>query len=336
MPRNASVLGLATFRGFSTFNLQRQRTLPQKGARRLFQNRVTPRYRDSGKPLVEFKRTKSAPWPRKSHSGEWRFRAKSLVRKGGLEPPPAKADKILSPEVSLLTTVVYNTEQHSTTRSEETYKQPGSPRSVVCCCRILAFVEFKCTRSALLGVPDSPRRCTQWGKPHLLNRPSHNSHKNSPFWCGFRPRAPRYAGTILVRTQDHRRCRASQWRAYPLGFGRPGPQPRRPRSPPKLGTAHQACLRSEPAPVPVMWWRDANHSVHHRPRCRGRDSEAPHEGRGAVPSRPTESCSPLRRFLSLMSAAAACAGCAPGGGSETCDRGSRVIVLGGSAPVGGA
>jgi len=81
-------------------------------------------------------------------SAEVAYREKILVRKGGLEPPPAKADKILSPELSLLITIGYSTEQHSTTRNEGTYKRPGSPRSVVSCCRKLAFVEFKCTRSA--------------------------------------------------------------------------------------------------------------------------------------------------------------------------------------------
>ena len=80
--------------------------------------------------------------------------SESLVRKGGLEPPPAKADKILSPALSLLTTVVYNTEQHSTTRGEGTYEQSRSPPSVVRCCRELAIVEFKCTMSAPFGVPD--------------------------------------------------------------------------------------------------------------------------------------------------------------------------------------
>jgi hypothetical protein len=80
--------------------------------------------------------------------------------------------------------------------------------------------------------------------------------------------------------------------------------------------------------------RDADHRVHHRPRCRGRDSEAPREGRGAVPSRSAGHSSPLRRFLSLMSGAAACAGCARGGGSGLRHRCSGVTVLRPSSPVG--
>jgi len=74
-----------------------------------------------------------------------------MVRKGGLEPPQAEAHKILSPALSLLTTVVYNAVQHSTTRDEGTYEQPKSPRSVVHYCRKLPFVEFKCTMSAPLA-----------------------------------------------------------------------------------------------------------------------------------------------------------------------------------------
>jgi hypothetical protein len=72
------------------------------------------------------------------------------------------------------------------------------------------------------------------------------------------------------------------------------------------------------------------------PRCRGRDPEASREGRGRVPSRSTERGSSLRRFLSLMSAAAACAGIARGGGSGTRDRGSRGTVLRRSSPVAGS
>jgi hypothetical protein len=45
---------------------------------------------------------------------------------------------------------------------------------------------------------------------------------------------------------------------------------------------------------------------------------------------------PLRRFLSPMSAAAARAECAGGGGRGTRVRGSKVIVLGRNAPVGGS
>jgi len=55
---------------------------------------------------------------------------------------------IRSPHASLLLTTAYNTEQHSTTRAEGTYERSRSPRSVVACCRELAFVESKCTRSA--------------------------------------------------------------------------------------------------------------------------------------------------------------------------------------------
>ena len=73
---------------------------------------------------------------------------KVLVRKGGLDPPPAKADKNLNPEVSLLITISYNTQSLVTTRNVCTYDRPRSPRSVVSCCRKLTFVEFKCTRSA--------------------------------------------------------------------------------------------------------------------------------------------------------------------------------------------
>jgi hypothetical protein len=47
--------------------------------------------------------------------------------------------------------MIYNTEQHPTTRTQGTYWRLASPPSVVRCCRRLAFVEFKCTRSALLG-----------------------------------------------------------------------------------------------------------------------------------------------------------------------------------------
>jgi hypothetical protein len=99
------------------------------------------------------------------------------------------------------------------------------------------------------------------------------------------------------------------------------------RSLPKLGAALQACLRGGLAGVPSMRWGDADHRVHHRPRCRGRDSEAPREGRDAVPSRPTGYSSRLRRFLSLMSAAA-CAGCVRDGGSGSWGRGSRGAMLG--------
>jgi len=56
--------------------------------------------------------------------------------------------RIKSPLVNLLITVFYNTRQHSTTRTEGTYERPRSPRCVVYCCRKMAFVEFKCTRSA--------------------------------------------------------------------------------------------------------------------------------------------------------------------------------------------
>ena len=74
-----------------------------------------------------------------------------MVRKGGLEPPQGEPHKILSPELSLLATVIYNTEQHSTTRSEGTYRQCRSPPRVASCWRILPFVEFNCTRSAPLS-----------------------------------------------------------------------------------------------------------------------------------------------------------------------------------------
>ncbi len=74
-----------------------------------------------------------------------------MVRKGGLEPPQTEVHKILSPALSLLTTIVYNTEPYSTTRGEGTYEQPRSPRCVVACCQKLTFVEFKCTRSAPLA-----------------------------------------------------------------------------------------------------------------------------------------------------------------------------------------
>ena len=90
-----------------------------------------------------------------------------MVRKGGLEPPPAKADKNLNPEVSLLITISYNTQSLVTTRNVCTYKQPRSPRSVVSCCRELAFVEFKCTRSA----PWRAHRCPQWGGAHVKKDP---------------------------------------------------------------------------------------------------------------------------------------------------------------------
>jgi hypothetical protein len=74
-----------------------------------------------------------------------------MVRKGGLEPPQTEVHKILSPALSLLITIDYNTEQHSTIRNEWTCEQPRSPRIVVSCWRILAFVEFKCTMSAPLA-----------------------------------------------------------------------------------------------------------------------------------------------------------------------------------------
>ena len=49
----------------------------------------------------------------------------TLVRKGGLEPPQTEVHKILSPGLSLLTTISYNTESTSTTRNICTYEQPG-------------------------------------------------------------------------------------------------------------------------------------------------------------------------------------------------------------------
>ena len=77
--------------------------------------------------------------------------------------------------------------------------------------------------------------------------------------------------------------------------------------------------------MPEVRWGDADHCVHHRPRRRGCDPATPREGRGAVSSRPTECGSSLRRFLSLASANAACAGCALGGGSGVRDRSSRLL-----------
>ena len=71
-----------------------------------------------------------------------------MVRKGGLEPPQGEPNKILSPALSLLTTIIYNTEPMSTIRNEETYEHSKLATCVVSCCRKLAFVEFKCTRSA--------------------------------------------------------------------------------------------------------------------------------------------------------------------------------------------
>ena len=73
---------------------------------------------------------------------------------GRKQPPQGEPHKILSPAVSLLITIVYSTEQHSTTRNEWTYKRCRSPWSVVSCWRELAFVEFKCTRSAPWGISD--------------------------------------------------------------------------------------------------------------------------------------------------------------------------------------
>ena len=60
----------------------------------------------------------------------------------------------------------------------------------------------------------------------------------------------------------------------------------------------------------------------------GRDSEASREGRREVTSRSTGRATSLRRLLSLMSAAAACEGCARGGGSGARDRGSGGAVKG--------
>jgi hypothetical protein len=48
----------------------------------------------------------------------------------------------------------------------------------------------------------------------------------------------------------------------------------------------------------VVWWGDARHCLHHRPRCRGCDPATPREGRGVVSSRPTGRRTSLRRFLS--------------------------------------
>ena len=59
--------------------------------------------------------------------------------------------RIKSPSVSPLITISYNSELASTTRNEGAYWPPGSPRIVVSCCQELAFVEFKCTRSAPWG-----------------------------------------------------------------------------------------------------------------------------------------------------------------------------------------
>ena len=56
--------------------------------------------------------------------------------------------RIKSPHISLFTTIIYNTRQHSTTRTEGIYERPRSPHCVVHCCRELVFVEFKGTRSA--------------------------------------------------------------------------------------------------------------------------------------------------------------------------------------------
>jgi len=61
--------------------------------------------------------------------------------------------RIKSPLVSLLFTMFNNNLQHSTTRTQWTYEQPRSPRSVVSYCREWAFVEFKCTRSAPWRMP---------------------------------------------------------------------------------------------------------------------------------------------------------------------------------------
>lgn len=61
--------------------------------------------------------------------------------------------------------------------------------------------------------------------------------------------------------------------------------------------------------------RDADHHVHHRPRCRGRDPEASREGQVEVTSQPTGCGSTPCRFVSPLSVAADCAGCACGGGS---------------------
>jgi len=75
----------------------------------------------------------------------------AVVRHRARRARVTRDHRIKSPLVSLLTTTRYNTESTTTTRSERTYRRPESPRSVVSCCRKLAFVEFKCTRSAPWG-----------------------------------------------------------------------------------------------------------------------------------------------------------------------------------------
>jgi len=67
---------------------------------------------------------------------------------GGSPGARTRDHRIKSPFISLFITIFYNTKQHSTIRTEGTCKRLESPRSVVRYCRISAFVEFKCTRSA--------------------------------------------------------------------------------------------------------------------------------------------------------------------------------------------
>ncbi len=79
----------------------------------------------------------------------WQLSFKPCLDKFGGPPGTRTRDhRIKSPLVSLLTTTSYNTQPFATTRIECTYERPGSPRCVVSCCRELASVEFKCTRSA--------------------------------------------------------------------------------------------------------------------------------------------------------------------------------------------
>ena len=132
-----------------------------------------------------------------------------LVRKGGLEPPPAKADKNLNPELSLLTTTSYNTQSLITIRSKGTYEQSKSPRSVACCCRELAFVEFKCTRSALWKARWRSTSIRRHEALQVFDPVEDNDER-----CGFTSAADRSRwghcaeedlelGTILSDTMEH-------------------------------------------------------------------------------------------------------------------------------------
>ena len=83
---------------------------------------------------------KSSDMEEKTGLGKWCER--------GLEPPHPCGHKNLNHERSLLITTVHNTKSDATARNASTYERLVQLRIVVSCYRRLAFVEFKCTRSA--------------------------------------------------------------------------------------------------------------------------------------------------------------------------------------------